>query len=449
MKILSYEVHNVMKIGDFKCDLEGHHLVMIGGKNGQGKTSAIRALLMALCGRSGMDWPDVAMKEKATKGWVRVSLSGDREMQDDIGFTVELRLVKKRGGVVAEEIRVLDSTGEEAPSPRELLKRLFEYRAFDPLSFERCKPKERADILRKLVGLDFSDLEEARKETFDERTSVNRDLKNAKAKFESIVYDPDAPDEKVVIKDLLDELNAANEANKKTQAVIDEHADLAAKLEQYKEEVAKLEERLANGREVVAKTEEAVAAKQKECAGLVFVDTAAIEERLHSADATNEAVAAKHSAKSMEQMVLALAKASDRLTTKINNIDQEKQERLENAKWPLPGMTLDESGVLLDGLPFEQASKAQRVMASVKVGIALNPKLRLLVCEDGNDLDLDTLDALQKELEANDFQMILEFVTRSQDDEDRCCVVFQDGVATGSAVSDTPLLNEDDGEIPE
>ena len=111
-------------------------------------------------------------------------------------------------------------------------------------------------------------------------------------------------------------------------------------------------------------------------------------------------------------------------------MDEEKQERIQNAKFPLPNLSLDDSGVLLDGLPFEQASKAQRVVASVKIGMAMNPKLRLLVCEDGNDLDDATMQALSDTLKDNDFQMLLEYVTRSPEDESKCAVVFTDGQPT-------------------
>ena len=50
MNVLRLQVHNIMRISDLDLDLDGHHLVLVGGKNGQGKTSAIKSLLMALCG---------------------------------------------------------------------------------------------------------------------------------------------------------------------------------------------------------------------------------------------------------------------------------------------------------------------------------------------------------------------------------------------------------------
>jgi hypothetical protein len=85
----------------------------------------------------------------------------------------------------------------------------------------------------------------------------------------------------------------------------------------------------------------------------------------------------------------------------------------------------------MGGLPFEQASTSQRIMASVKVGMALNPKLRLLVCQHGSDLDNDTLDALDQVVKAGDFQCVVEVVTRSVYDEQRCAVVIEDGRVKG------------------
>jgi hypothetical protein len=86
----------------------------------------------------------------------------------------------------------------------------------------------------------------------------------------------------------------------------------------------------------------------------------------------------------------------------------------------------------MNGLPFEQASTSQRIMASVKVGMALNPKLRLLVCQHGSDLDNDTLSVLEQAAKENDFQLLIETVTRTEADEERCAVIIEDGRVVGA-----------------
>jgi hypothetical protein len=117
------------------------------------------------------------------------------------------------------------------------------------------------------------------------------------------------------------------------------------------------------------------------------------------------------------------------MTDALEDIKSKKQTAMEEAKWPVPGMSLDDNGVLLDGLPFEQASRAQRIRTSVKIEMAAKPKLRLMVSQDGSDCDMDTLNELEAICKENDYQLIMEFVTRSQADEELCAVVFEDGQA--------------------
>jgi hypothetical protein len=125
-------------------------------------------------------------------------------------------------------------------------------------------------------------------------------------------------------------------------------------------------------------------------------------------------------------------KTYEALDKSIGDIQQQMTDKLQSAPWPVPGLSLDENGVLLDGLPIEQACKSRRIDVSVEIGMALNPKLRLLVCQDGGDLDTDSLQALGKKLEERDFQMLLELVTRSETDEALCAVVIKDGAVEPS-----------------
>jgi hypothetical protein len=92
-------------------------------------------------------------------------------------------------------------------------------------------------------------------------------------------------------------------------------------------------------------------------------------------------------------------------------------------------MSIDKEGVLLNGRAFSDNSRSERIAASAKIGMAMNPTLKLLICEDGSDLDADCMDALDAFMSEHDFQCICELVTRSSEDEDRCKVVLQNGAA--------------------
>jgi hypothetical protein len=111
----------------------------------------------------------------------------------------------------------------------------------------------------------------------------------------------------------------------------------------------------------------------------------------------------------------------------LNDLQENQDRELQQAEWPVPGMSIDDEGVLLDGLPLESACKSKRVIASTRVGMSLHPKLKLLVCEDGSDLDTETLAELDRVLKEEDFQCLVELVTRTKEDEELCAVIISDG----------------------
>lgn len=446
MRLVEYEVFHMMGLKRAKLKMPENGIVLFGGENGHGKTRSIDSLLMAICGRSGMDWPDVELADDDREGWVKLELSGDTELQDMHGFTVELQLKKRRGKATLERFRVLDSTGDEAPTPRDFLQKLYSLRALDPRALEKAKPAERVKIIKELVGLDFSTLDGEREVAYKKRTEVNRDAKMQQGRRMGIEFPEDTPDKPISVVELVsqkDKAMAHNRACDDSERTLKKLEDADAK---FTDEIAKLEERLVALKQGKDENRDAIEAQKSKVAGAIRTDVTEIQSAIENSEVVNRDVAKKVEAVRIDKELHELEVESQRLTDKIQRIDSEKQRRLEDAKWPLPNMSLDDSGVLLDGLPFEQASAAQRLIASVKVGMALNPKLKLFVSKDGNDLDNKTLLELDEILKANGYQMILEFVTRSDSDEERCAVVFKDGSQVGLAAEE-PLDTEQDGSV--
>lgn len=443
MRVVEFEVFHMMGLKRAKLQMPENGVVLIGGENGHGKTRTIESFLMAMCGKSGMDWPDVELADEDREGWVRVKLTGDTELHDLEGFVVELKLKKRRGKPVLEQFRILDSTGDEAASPREFLQRLYSLRALDPRALEKASPAKRAELIKKLVGLDFTDLDSDRDVAYKKRTEINRDNKMLQGRRSGIEFPegtPDAPISVVALVAEKDRAMAYNRAVDQDARALKNMQDHDAKLA---DEITKLEQRLADLKEAKAKYVVDIAKQQEIVAGAVKIDVTQIQDAIESSEITNADVSRKLEASRLDKEIHQLAVESQKLTDKIERIDNEKQRKLEDAKWPLPNMSLDDSGVLLDGLPFEQASSAQRLFASVKVGMALNPKLKLFVSKDGNDLDNKTLLELDKMLKENGYQMILEFVTRSDADEARCAVVFKDGTQVGLP-EELPEVDDED-----
>lgn len=432
MRVLTYEAHNVGRLSEVKFDLTGRHLYIIGGKNSAGKTSALNALKMALCGRSGMgdDYPEISLREGEDEGWVKVELDAPK-------LTVELYLKRRRDGQVVEKLKVAGENGD-LPSPRAVLQQLYSLKAFDPLAFERMDKKSKRKMLLELVGVDLTSLEQEYKRLFDERAAVNKEGKRLAALVETMPQHDGVPDLEVSLSDLVcrrDRRQAHNQRNEKERQRLSErkHNEDAARanVARIEAELLALERELESAKNALDQAEVLTDTQQKTVDALEDQDVAEVTRQMETAEDTNRKVR-ENKARAAAVASLATARAEwKKLDADMQAIKDSQVSALENAKWPVEGLGFDEDGVLFNGLPFEQASKSQRVLISTRIGMALNPELKLLVCEDGSDLDEDTLQSLDKALEENGFQMILELVTRGGDD-DLCAVVIEDGKARGT-----------------
>lgn len=89
----------------------------------------------------------------------------------------------------------------------------------------------------------------------------------------------------------------------------------------------------------------------------------------------------------------------------------------------MDGLTFDENGVLLNKIPFDQASSAEQLKVSLAMGIAMNPKLRVLLIRDGSLLDEDNLKMIAELAAKNDCQIWLERVGSG----DEVSIIIEDG----------------------
>ncbi len=422
-KIIRLQAENVKRLKAVEITPDGA-VVVVSGKNGQGKSSVLDAIWMALGGKKA--FPRKPVRDGAEEACIRLELEG---------LIVE-RKIKPDGRTT---LAVSSPDGAKYSSPQAMLDRLVGALSFDPLAFARMEPKNQRELLRELVGLDTSAVDRERAEVYTQRTDVNRQAKRAKGLLDSLPVHEDAPAEPVSVAALTDELRAANEAARKADEAELEHSEMLDVLEhserraeQLRQDVRGLEEQLAAARGALKEHEatvmparrarvEGTKTRAEELRALV-PDRSAIEERLAQADSVNAKVRdnARHAeAKAELDELAAEAKA---LTEKLAELDLAKRHALEAAAFPLDGLGIDDEGVLLDELPFEQASSAQQLRASVAIGLALNPELRVLLVRDGSLLDDESMKLLADLAAEADAQVWLERVGASD-----LGVVIEDG----------------------
>lgn len=437
-QIDTVEVHNVLRISDLKVDFRKHSLALIGGKNEQGKTSAINAILMTLCGKRGMDWPEVALKEGEDHGECVVELSmdpegGDQDVFPDMASVTVKRVWDRdpRTGTIKESVTITDETGQKSASPQQILNDLFKSRAMDPLKLADTDRSVQRQMLMELVGLDeaFDELDEQYKELFTERAAVNKQGAAAKTKFDEQSYDETAADAEVPISELLDELNVAEKNNQRVMQVRQIAEVAAAQVQAGIDDLERKKAALALAEETLTKRQAAAKDAAANAASVSLSEIDPIRARIDGLEAENAKVRANQRYKDAEKELTELRELRDELQGKLDLIPIRQQELLANADWPVEELSVDSKGVLYRGLPESQASKAERIRLWCRVAAALNPKLKLLIFKDGNDLDYKSMDELDTFLKESGFQAIVEYVTRTTDDEDRCVVVLEDGHA--------------------
>ena len=166
---------------------------------------------------------------------------------------------------------------------------------------------------------------------------------------------------------------------------------------------------------------------EKVVGSLIDPDLADIRKRISQAEMINERVRLAKDRAALDAQLQTIKKSSEELTEKLTEIDQRKANLLSEAKFPVPGLGFDGDEVTLDDLPLQQASSAEQLRVSVAMGLALNPKLRVMLVRDGSLLDEESLAMVAKMSEEADAQIWIEQVDRGQ----KVGVVIEDGHVEG------------------
>lgn len=440
MKIVRLEAANVKRLSAIEITPEGN-LIVIGGKNGAGKTSVLDSIWYALGGKGAVC--DLPLRKGEKHGHVTLAL--------DSGLVVRRTFTEAGGGVLTVE----NGDGAQYKSPQKMLDALVGSMAFDPLEFARMKPAEQLGALQALVGLDVSDLDEQHAEVYEERAAINRDGKRAAAAAEAMPFHPDAPEAEVSLVDLVAERDAILEHNANV-ATLKGHVDekrgwldrANAELAAAESGVRAAEEALRLARETLATANE-----QSSAADSAFQDalaewqrteprsTRAVDQQVASAEDTNRKVRENAARVVAEAEVSQLREQSQALTMKLQSIANWRAARIASAEFPVEEIGLADGGVSYNGIPFAQASAAEQMRASVAMGLAMNPQLRVLLVRDGSLLDEDALRMVAEMASEADAQVWLERVG----DGEEVQVVIEDGAVRGAASAESAEDAASDG----
>ena len=400
LRVIGLTTTNFMAVSVVHMDPDPDDaLVIIGGDNGQGKTSTLESIWACLGGKPSMLRPIREGQERA-------------EIEIDLGdIKVTRRFWYDKNQKLQSDLKVENGEGAVYRSPQELLDGLLTKFGFDPFDVVFLKPKEQLERFKAALGIDTTALEKSRDEAYEERKLVNREIATLKAKFVGQAHDPDAPDEEVSVAALTEQLNAAHAHNREADqlardaekaesdlhnadVLIDSQATRIAEMEAM---VKIAKEKLANMQGARHEVEKAMIAAQKIAAESKHIDVDPIEEELDGADQINRRVRANQSlaaAKVEWDKVEANKVALDK---QIDAIDAEKLKTVAAAmkEANIAGVSLDEEGVWVEKnggrIPFSQENTANQIRITLALALRGNPRLRIFRIRDGGALTKPTM----------------------------------------------------------
>lgn len=393
MKIVSLEAENYKRLRAVEITPDGN-LVVIGGRNAQGKSSVLDAIWAALGGREG-NKAAKPIRDGEEKARVRV----------DLGDMIVTRTWTGDNSTV----KVESADGAVFKSPQALLDALVGKLSFDPLAFTRLSAKEQREALLGLVELpvDLDALDRERGELFDRRTAVGRDGKA----IGDVSVDKSLPEAETSASDIITRIRAAQEQK---QTVVD--AERAVNV--AGDRLGALRAELAQ-----AEADYDAADKHAQSVSLPDEDVEQLEASLASVEETNAAIRANNTARGKADAKESLRAEYETLTGQLATLDKKKQDALAQATFPVDGLGFDDTGVTFQGVPFGQASSAEQIRVSLAMAIAANPKLRVVRIMDGSLLDVDGMRMVAETAAEHDMQVWMEKVGTG----DGVGVIIEDG----------------------
>lgn len=414
-KIIELRVNGFARLSAVTIRPDGA-LVQITGRNGQGKTSCLNAIWTALSGRAAA--PAQPINKNAEEARLHL----------DLGTMVVVRTFKRgRQGDVTSDLRVTMADGSRVGTkPQAMIDALIGDLSFNPVEFAHLPAKDQFERVKALVpGFDFHANASARHGAFDDRTDANRRAKAARAQAAGVVLPPGPKPKPVDMAALSAELQQAIDKNNQRAASIQRRASRETERARLLREAEELTARAA---QMVTQADEI--AEEIEMVKIPdAIDTNKMHTTLANAQTVGQAIA-KFEERARHEAEAATAETeASQLTASIEALDTAKHEAITKAKMPVKGLSFGDDEVLLNGLPFSQAGTAEKITASVGIAMALNPQLRVMLIDEGSELDSKSLALISGMAEKHDYQVWLARV----DESGKVGFVIEDG-----ALKETP-----------
>ena len=360
---------------------ETDYLKLIVGKNAAGKSATLNSILWLLGGARGI--PEEVVREGQNKAEIILETKI---------FTAR-RVWKNREESKLEVI--IHDKDYMGMTPVAFLKKIAGDLSFDPLDFVRMDKAQQIEQLKKIFGLDFSELDQEIKSNYDHRTEANKEVGRLKAELGSLV-DIQDPGEIEPIGELQAKRDKLKTENGEISYAKSEVSRLEERALQLKDELTQVENRI---REILP-----IAKKSPH-------DLTEIEQKIENISELTLQKVNWEKRKELEGKLGSAVKTSNDLSSTINDLKDNKVKNLimANEKLGIEYLNFDEEGIEYKNRSLELASQKEQIDISMQIAMSQKLPFKVILIREGGFLDDKSLKYLKTVAQKNKYFLWIEY----------------------------------------
>lgn len=424
IKINKLEIENVKRVKAVKMEPTANGLTIIGGNNGQGKTSVLDSIAWALGGNKFK--PSQAQREGSA-------------IPPNLHIVMSNGLIVERKGKNSD-LKVIDPDGNKAG--QNLLDSFIDELALNLPKFMQQSSREKASTLLQIIGVgeQLVLLEKEEQDTYNRRHAIGQ-IADQKEKFaKEQEYYPDAPKDLVSASDLIKEQQEILARNGENQRKRENLANIKRLHEEATRNVERLKLELSEAETKLASAIQDLVTANKSVENLVDESTAELEKSITEIDAINRKVRANLDKDKAEEDARCYRAEYEELTKELTDVRKRKAALLESADLPLAGLSVEDGELIYNGFKWDNMSGSDQLKVATAIVRKLNSNCGFVLLDKLEQMDQESLKEFGAWLEAEGLQAIATRVSTGEE----CSIIIEDGYVKGAEAEDmnTPAIEE-------
>lgn len=415
MKINSFEIENVKRVRTVAYEPTANGLTVIGGNNGQGKTSILDAIAWALGGAKFA--PSNPQRADST-------------LSPHIKITLDNGLVVERKGKNSD-LTVTDPSGKRYG--QKLLDSFVEEFALNLPKFMQSSDKDKAETLLKVIGVgdELARLDNEYQSLYNRRHAFGQMVERKDKYAAELPSYPEAPETPISASELIQknaEILARNGENARKRShlkeIIFEREKAENELKMMMDRMNQMQAMIAEGQKKLEQLahDEEIAKKTTE--ELIDESTDEIQAQLHDIDSINAKVRANMEKEKAVEEARQMTDEYNAMSKQIDEFRKARKDLLNGANLPLPQLGIEDGCLTYKGYKWDAMSGSDQLIVATSIVKALNPQCNFVLMDKLEQMDPNLLQQFDAWLKSEGMQVIATRVSTG----DECQIIIEDGL---------------------